>query len=112
MGAYHGREFLRKGGETLRIHIVQKGDSMWKIAKRYGVDYKELLRLNSQVKTPDTLYPGARVSCSRQNDASRPAALGCKADMLPDQTARLVLNVCYFPQQSFEQEPSSVSKRP
>ncbi|TGV22659.1 SafA/ExsA family spore coat assembly protein, partial [Mesorhizobium sp. M00.F.Ca.ET.186.01.1.1] len=56
----------------MRIHIVQKGDSMWKIAKRYGVDYKELLRLNSQIKTPDTLYPGARIKIPTKSVPVRP----------------------------------------
>jgi spore coat assembly protein SafA len=46
---------------NVRIHIVQKGDTMWKIAKKYGVDFHELLRLNSQIITPDVIYPGAKI---------------------------------------------------
>jgi len=45
---------------------------MWKIAKKYGVDFKELLRLNSQIKTPDTIYPGARIKIPAKRVPVRP----------------------------------------
>ena len=56
----------------MRIHVVQKGDTMWKIAKKYGVDFKELLRLNSQISTPDVIYPGARIKIPSKRVPIRP----------------------------------------
>jgi chemotaxis signal transduction protein/LysM repeat protein len=44
-------------------HIVEKGDTLWAIAKRFINDpfrYPELARL-SKIKNPDLIYPGDRV---------------------------------------------------
>ena len=40
---------------------VQKGDSMWKIAKEYNVVFKELLRLNRHYKNQNLIHPRDRV---------------------------------------------------
>ncbi|MGC5327966.1 SafA/ExsA family spore coat assembly protein [Brevibacillus sp. SYSU BS000544] len=61
MGAYHGMEFTREEIDYVKIHTVQKGDTLWKIAKQYNVDFKELLRVNSQIKNPDRIMPGMKV---------------------------------------------------
>ena len=45
----------------LRIHIVQKGDTLWKIAQKYNVDFEELKRLNSHLSDPNTLMPGMKI---------------------------------------------------
>jgi spore coat assembly protein SafA len=45
----------------VKIHIAQKGDTMWKIAEEYGVDFQELLRANSQLKNPDRISPGVKI---------------------------------------------------
>ncbi len=45
------------------IHVVVKGDTLWRIAERYVKDpfrYPELARL-SHIKDPDRIYPGDRV---------------------------------------------------
>lgn len=36
---------------------VQKGDSMWTIAKRYNVSFADVLRLNSHYKDVNTIHP-------------------------------------------------------
>ena len=56
----------------MKIHIVQKGDTMWKIAKRYGVDYQELLGANSDIITPDVIYPGAKIKIPSRRVPVRP----------------------------------------
>jgi len=33
----------------LKIHIVQKGDTIWEIAKKYGVDFEQVKALNSHL---------------------------------------------------------------
>jgi morphogenetic protein associated with SpoVID len=45
----------------LKIHIVQKGDTLWKIAKKYGVDFEELKKMNSQLSNPDMIMPGMKI---------------------------------------------------
>lgn len=45
----------------VRTHIVQKGDTLWKIAKQYGIDFEELKRLNSHLANPDYIVPGMEI---------------------------------------------------
>lgn len=45
----------------MKIHIVQKGDTLWEIAKKYQVDYEELKELNSHIATPDMIMPGMKI---------------------------------------------------
>ena len=53
---------LCTGGEIrVKIHIVQKGDTLWKIAKKYGVNFEELKKLNSQLSNPDMIMPGMKI---------------------------------------------------
>jgi len=37
---------------------VKKGDTLWAIAKRYGVSLQELTAANPQIKNPNLIYPG------------------------------------------------------
>ncbi|WBX79028.1 SafA/ExsA family spore coat assembly protein [Virgibacillus salarius] len=41
----------------MKIHIVQKGDTLWEISQQYGVDFEELKQLNSQISSPDMIMP-------------------------------------------------------
>jgi len=45
----------------VKIHIVQKGDTLWKIAKKYGVNFEELKKMNSQLSNPDMIMPGMKI---------------------------------------------------
>ncbi|MGP7816845.1 SafA/ExsA family spore coat assembly protein [Niallia sp. 01092] len=45
----------------MKIHIVQKGDTLWEIAKKYGVNFEELKMLNSQLSNPDMIMPGMKI---------------------------------------------------
>ncbi|MCA1031895.1 SafA/ExsA family spore coat assembly protein [Bacillus timonensis] len=45
----------------MKIHIVQKGDTLWKIAKKYGVNFEELKQMNSQLSNPDMIMPGMKI---------------------------------------------------
>ncbi|UWG99103.1 LysM peptidoglycan-binding domain-containing protein [Dehalobacter sp. DCM] len=42
------------------IYVVQKGDSVYKIAQRYGLDWRELAGYN-HLGNPDLIYPGERL---------------------------------------------------
>jgi morphogenetic protein associated with SpoVID len=45
----------------VKIHIVQKGDTLWKIAKKYGVNFEELKQMNTQLSNPDMIMPGMKI---------------------------------------------------
>lgn len=43
------------------VYIVQKGDTLWGIAKRYQVALTALIAANPQIKNPNLIYVGNRV---------------------------------------------------
>ncbi|PYF08855.1 LysM peptidoglycan-binding domain-containing protein [Ureibacillus chungkukjangi] len=45
----------------MRIHIVQKGETLWRIAKQYGIGLDELKRLNAHLANPDYIVPGMEI---------------------------------------------------
>ncbi|SDQ46586.1 SafA/ExsA family spore coat assembly protein [Virgibacillus salinus] len=45
----------------MKIHIVQKGDTLWEIAKNYGVDFEQVKQLNPQLSSPDMIMPGMKI---------------------------------------------------
>lgn len=45
----------------MKIHIVQKGDTLWEIAKKYGVDFEQLKAMNTHLATPDMIMPGMKI---------------------------------------------------
>ncbi|MDQ0254239.1 morphogenetic protein associated with SpoVID [Evansella vedderi] len=45
----------------MRIHIVQKGETLWKIAQKYGVNFEELKSANNHLSNPDLIMPGMKV---------------------------------------------------
>ena len=55
----------------MKIHIVQKGDSLWKIAKKYGVNFELLKKTNSQLSNPDMLMPGMKIKIPETNSSHK-----------------------------------------
>lgn len=45
----------------MKFHIVQKNESLWSIAKKYGVDFEQLKMANGQLSNPNVLMPGMKV---------------------------------------------------
>ncbi|WP_339063953.1 SafA/ExsA family spore coat assembly protein [Tepidibacillus marianensis] len=45
----------------MKIHIVQKGDTLWKIAQKYNVDLQTLIEANPQIKNPDRIDIGMKI---------------------------------------------------
>ena len=44
-----------------QYHTVVKGDTMWKISKKYGLTLQALIALNPQVKDPNWIYVGDKI---------------------------------------------------
>jgi len=45
---------------TVRTHTVVSGDTLYQIAKRYGVDFRDIARWNG-ISEPYTIYPGRKL---------------------------------------------------
>jgi uncharacterized YkwD family protein/spore coat assembly protein SafA len=43
-------------------YIVQRGDSMWKIAVKYQVGVSEIIAANPQIKNPNLIYPNQKLN--------------------------------------------------
>ncbi len=43
-------------------HTVVRGDTMWKLAVRYQVGTREIILANPQIKNPNLIYPGQRLT--------------------------------------------------
>lgn len=52
---------IEKGVSVLKIHVVQKGETLWKIAQKYGVDFEQVKQLNTQLSNPDMVMPGMKI---------------------------------------------------
>lgn len=55
----------------MRIHIVQKGDTLYEIAKQYGVDFEKLVSLNSHLSSPDMIMPGMKIKIPSESKQVR-----------------------------------------
>ncbi len=48
-------------------YTVQPGDSIWKIAVKYETGISEILAQNPQIKNPDLIYPGQKLTIPAQS---------------------------------------------
>ena len=55
-----GIEAESAAGSAVR-HTVRRGDTLWGIAREYGVGLAEVIALNPQIKNPNLIYPGEEV---------------------------------------------------
>jgi LysM repeat protein len=49
---------------SIVVYVVQPGDTLWKVAKRFGTTIEELVRVND-IQEPDGLSPGQKLIVSR-----------------------------------------------
>ena len=65
VASVENQEVVQTVKETARdmtIYTVKKGDTLWGIAKRYGVTLPALIAANPQIKNPNLIYPGNQVN--------------------------------------------------
>lgn len=46
---------------TLTVYIVQKGDTLFKIAQRFGTTVAAILKVNPEIKEPNLISPGQKI---------------------------------------------------
>lgn len=49
-------------------YTVQPGDSMWKIAVKYEIGVSEIIAQNPQIKNPNLIYPGQKLTIPAIDD--------------------------------------------
>jgi len=55
-----GQPSVNPGNSSTKTYIVQSGDTLWAIAKRYNVSLDELIRIN-HISNPDILKVGQKL---------------------------------------------------
>lgn len=45
----------------MEVHVVQKGDTLWKISRQYGISFEDLKRVNAHLAHPDYIVPGMKI---------------------------------------------------
>ena len=71
-----------------REHVVGKGDTLYSIAWRFGIDYRALAGANS-IRDPYTIFPGQRLLVPGPDDivAPEPAAAAASESVLSGETS-------------------------
>lgn len=62
----------------MKIHIVQKGDTLWEISKKYGVNFEELKAMNTQLSSPDMIMPGMKIKVPGSSKAVKKETIAKK----------------------------------
>ncbi|WP_305852471.1 SafA/ExsA family spore coat assembly protein [Gracilibacillus caseinilyticus] len=52
----------------MKIHIVQKDESLWTIAQKYGVSLDAVIAANPQISNPDMIMPGMKIKVPTGHD--------------------------------------------
>lgn len=52
---------MERSSFFLRIYIVQKGDTLHKIAKKHHIPMEEVIRLNTHISNPEYILPGMKI---------------------------------------------------
>lgn len=58
------------------VHIVVKGDTLWKIARQYGIPFEDLKRVNAHLANPDYIVPGMKIFLPKKKTAPLPSEKG------------------------------------
>lgn len=58
------------------VHIVVKGDTLWKIARQYGIPFEDLKRVNAHLANPDYIVPGMKIFLPKKKAEHMPSGKG------------------------------------
>ena len=71
---------------------VQKGDSMWRIAKRYKIHFHDILRMNKHYKDQDLIHPNDKIELPDGSTGESTEQDGT-GDSTPDQSSGVKTSV-------------------
>ncbi len=58
--------------EVMHQHVVQQGDSLWKLSKAWGIHLADMIKANPQLKNPNALLTGEVVNIPKAGSAHAP----------------------------------------
>ena len=64
-GIEESQEVCPKKMYSVVVYVVQKGDSLWTIAKKYNTTVDDILQVND-IENPDSIYPGQKILILRR----------------------------------------------
>ena len=56
-----------RGGDHVKTYIVQRGDSLWLISRKYGISLDSLIAANTQITNPDLINVGDNINIPIDN---------------------------------------------
>ncbi|WP_052461752.1 SafA/ExsA family spore coat assembly protein [Sporosarcina koreensis] len=65
-------ESMEGGLYRVNVHIVVKGDTLWKIARQYGISFEELKKVNAHLANPDYIVPGMKIFLPEGGKGTKP----------------------------------------
>lgn len=89
----------------MKIHIVQKGDTLWTIAKKYNVDFNALKSLNNQLSNPDMIYPGMKIKIPS-------ATMVIDGKETQHVKEKQQVPITYIKEQSVKEQPVPIKEQP
>ncbi|MGP4041726.1 SafA/ExsA family spore coat assembly protein [Gracilibacillus sp. D59] len=71
----------------MKIHIVQKDETLWKIAQKYGVNLDDVIAANPQISNPEMIMPGMKIKIpTTSGSKQQPAPSNKKQQVQPGVT--------------------------
>ncbi|TFE30716.1 LysM peptidoglycan-binding domain-containing protein [Cohnella luojiensis] len=58
--------------EVIHHHIVQQGDTLWKLSKAWGIQLADMIKANPQLKNPNALLTGEVVNIPKTESGTNP----------------------------------------
>ncbi|MCZ2258399.1 LysM peptidoglycan-binding domain-containing protein [Sporosarcina sp. G11-34] len=55
----------------MKVHVVVRGDTLWKISRQYGIPFEELKRVNAHLANPDYIVPGMKIFLPEKHSGSK-----------------------------------------
>lgn len=86
VGAYNDSSKQRKISPAPSSYTVRKGDTLYSISWRYGMDYKEVARING-IRSPYTIYVGQKLRFKASSRTATAPVSRPPAQSKPVQTA-------------------------
>ena len=103
-----------------QVHVVEKGDTLWDIAKSYvgnPFEWPNIWRKNPQIEDPHWIYPGDEVSLSQVQATSRNYSenasnpnLSYQSTEISDQPRSIPMSRSQYKQLGFEEKIEGLQK--